>query len=224
MTKVGSKEPSVKSRFIKRVIDCGNRRYAASQASTYCGGLITGLHFKRSIKPIDEEKEKLKTSIDAVEKTADESVIENQEEIEGENIDGNQQTIDVDEDGEEKVDELTYADNESLFFAKLREEARLEEDAATVASTAPEGVSHFESGIPTTYFNRRAVEFNEKLHAERAKRQLLEGQIEKMRAELSGQKKQIEMQGQGEEDLILKMKKIDMRNCLTTGQNYTSHP
>ncbi len=55
----------------------------------------------------------------------------------------------------------------------------------TVATTAVDP-SHFESGIPTTYFNKRAVEFNEKLLAERARRHLLETQIANMKAELSG--------------------------------------
>lgn len=37
-----------RQKYIKRVVDHGNRRYAASQASSFCGGLTTGQHAKNS--------------------------------------------------------------------------------------------------------------------------------------------------------------------------------
>ena len=82
MSKAASNQGSGKSRFTRRIVDCGNRRYAASQASTYCGGLITGLHFKKTIKVPTEDAEKtakntIEVNKDATEKTADETA-ENQ--------------------------------------------------------------------------------------------------------------------------------------------------
>ena len=57
----------------------------------------------------------------------------------------------------------------------MKEEEPDYADQATIASTAGDGATHFESGgIPTTYFNNRAVEFTEKLSLERAKRNFLE--------------------------------------------------
>lgn len=37
-----------RQKYIKRVVDHGNRRYAASQASSLAGGLTTGQHAKNS--------------------------------------------------------------------------------------------------------------------------------------------------------------------------------
>jgi hypothetical protein len=37
-----------RQKYIKRVVDHGNRRYAASQASSLLGGLTTGQHAKNS--------------------------------------------------------------------------------------------------------------------------------------------------------------------------------
>ena len=36
----------MRKKFLKKVVDNGNVRYAASTTSSLCGGLITGLHTK----------------------------------------------------------------------------------------------------------------------------------------------------------------------------------
>ena len=80
-------------------------------------------------------------------------------------------------EGQEPDEVTCYADQESIFFAKMKaeEDDRDYAEQATIASTAGDGATHFESGgIPTTYFNNRAVEFTEKLSLERAKRNFLE--------------------------------------------------
>ena len=46
-------------KHIRKIVDCGNRRYAASQASTFMGGLLMGTHqskFMPVVEPIDTTK------------------------------------------------------------------------------------------------------------------------------------------------------------------------
>ena len=58
-----------------------------------------------------------------------------------------------------------YADDETKFFANLKSlnaNKMAEEDAATVATSAIDALSVY-SGVPTSYFSKKCMEFNTKL-------------------------------------------------------------
>ncbi len=133
--------------------------------------------FMPVVEPIDATKlmlaEKSKETIDADQKSIEEPGEATPEKNASEEAEEAMKTIE-----DQEPDEVTcYADQESVFFAKMKaeEDDRDYAEQATIASTAGDGNTHFESGgIPTTYFNNRAVEFTEKLSLERAKRNYLE--------------------------------------------------
>jgi len=54
----GHIDGTLKQRFLKKVPDQGNPRYAASTTSSMCGGLITGLHTKNGFYCNEGEEKK----------------------------------------------------------------------------------------------------------------------------------------------------------------------
>ena len=61
-----------------------------------------------------------------------------------------------------------YADDEAKFFANLKSlnANNDRDDAATVATSAVDAISVY-SGVPTSYFSKKCMEFNDKLAAEK---------------------------------------------------------
>ena len=81
--------------------------------------------------------------------------------------------------------------------------------------------------MPTTYFSKRAEEFHEQLRAEKRRRMQLENQMAALKEQLNitAQAAQIKQGGDsGADNIENKMKLIEMRNLLQTGENYTTHP
>ena len=125
------------------------------------------------------------------------------------------------DDQEGSADELTiYADDEQKFFAQMR--SMNNDDAMTVATSAVDAISVY-SGVPTSYFSKKCMEFNDKLNAEKTKRAALEQQINNIKDDLITSNKLVNMNLQNP-DHSEKLKLMDQRNCMQTGQNYTTHP
>ena len=82
--------------------------------------------------------------------------------------------------------------------------------------------------MPTTYFSKRAEEFQEQLREERRRRLQLENQMAALKEQLnitSAQAAQVKQdEDAGADNIENKMKLIEMRNLLQTGENYTTHP
>ena len=82
--------------------------------------------------------------------------------------------------------------------------------------------------MPTTYFSKRAEEFHEQLRQEKRRRMQLENQMAALKEQLNITSAQAAQVKQGEDagadNIENKMKLIEMRNLLQTGENYTTHP
>ena len=136
-----------KKKFLKKIADCGNPRYAASKASSFMGGLINGRHtkattfyeadedpsksaggtFPNSPRKLGETKS-VKSLIDgALPVTQSQELLEKGED-EMENPDDRQ------------IDEVTYlGDAESVFFSQVKGLSKeVDADALTVATSAVE--------------------------------------------------------------------------------------
>lgn len=103
-----------------------------------------------------------------------------------------------------------------------------DDDAATVATSAVgQGTT---VSMPTTYFNRRAEEFHEQLRAEKLRRMQLENQMAALKDQLNitqAAAARIKAGDDADEEadnVEGKMRLIEMRNLLQTGENYTTHP
>ena len=103
-----------------------------------------------------------------------------------------------------------------------------DDDAATVATSA---VGHGTTvSMPTTYFNRRAEEFHDMLRAERLRRMQLENQMAALKDQLNitqavaAHIKSGNADDEEAENVEGKMRLVEMRNLLQTGENYTTHP
>ena len=189
-----------RQKYIKRVVDHNNRRYAASQASSMLGGLTTGQHAKNSFYIAGGSKD------DKVfgQRIPCEDIIDpknaTREEIEGQltdiglNKDPDTEAVAQDEldlmktvEGEDanSADEMTcYMDSESVFMQMLKEKTGAPaDDAATVASSAVDAMSVY-SGVPTTYYSKKYEHYNEQLNREKEKRLVIENQINKIKEQM----------------------------------------
>lgn len=76
------------------------------------------------------------------------------------------------DDIEGSGDELEInADDEAKFFSTLKQWTKMNQadngdDAMTVATSAVDALSVY-SGVPTSYFSKKYMEFNDKLQAEK---------------------------------------------------------
>ena len=74
------------------------------------------------------------------------------------------------DDAEGSADELTiYADDEAKFFHNLKsmnKDKNNDFDAMTVATSAVDNLSVY-SGVPTSYFSKKCMEFSDRLQQEK---------------------------------------------------------
>ena len=189
-----------RQKYIKRVVDHGNRRYAASQASSMLGGLTTGQHAKNSFYIAGGTKDdKLFGQRIPAEDIIDPKSA-SREEIEGQlidiglNKDPDTEAVAQDDldlmrtvEGEvaNSADEMTcYMDNESAFMQMLKDKAGASgDDAATVASSVVDAMSVY-SGVPTTYYSKKYEQYNDQLNREKEKRLAIESQINKIKDQM----------------------------------------
>jgi hypothetical protein len=122
---------------------------------------------------------------------------------------------------------MLYDDREGEFFARLRAHgsdpvlAEVSPEAMTVATSAVDGLSKC-SAVPTAFYARKISDYTKRLMREQEIREHLEHKIENLRKQVNANSKLIDMQLNS--DKAEKMAHIDQRNCLQTGQNYTTHP
>jgi len=85
-------------RFTKKVNDVNNKRYQASQASSYCGGLITGFNKNATAQQVPSPTPEMEEE-------------DKQENVEDQEL----------EEGEHSFDEITFTgETESNFFKNMK--------------------------------------------------------------------------------------------------------
>lgn len=211
--------------YVRRmVIDSGNPRYAASKHSTFFGGLTTGQHVRNRFKvPIDLNKPMTRKPLDE-ELFGDEGKRYNTI-----NMESADPPLVVDDTADDRLhaDEMYFDDREGDFFAKMRAHgsdpvlAEVNPEAMTVATSAVDGLSKC-SAIPTAFYARKINDYTQRLMREQEIREHLENKIENLRKQVSANSKLIDMQLNS--DKAEKLALVDQRNCMQTGQNYTTHP
>ena len=124
-----------------------------------------------------------------------------------------------------RPDELLYDDREGEFFARMKggSDGQLDvnPEAMTVATSAVDDLSKC-SAIPTAFYARKISDYTKRLMEEQEMREHLEGKIRRLRRQVNHNTKLIGMQLSS--DKADKMALIDQRNCMQSGQNYTTHP
>lgn len=211
--------------YVRRmVIDSGNPRYAASKHSSFFGGLTTGQHVRNRFKvPVDVHKKITHAVLD--------------EELFGK--EGQQyNTLHQESPGPQlaeaeeeqtilRPDEMLYDDREADFFAKMKAHGSdpqlydADAEAATVATSAVDNLSKC-SAIPTAFYARKISDYTKRLMKEQEMREHLENKIRRLRRQVNHNSKLIGMQLNS--DKAGKMARVDQRNCMQSGQNYTTHP
>lgn len=137
-----------------RFVDCGNRRYAASQVSSFAGGLLNGQHARSTfytITPDEDGKLPSKFTIEGEEPENKEGE-EGEQEGEEEKEIGSDEEAEVEDEGEKDEDGNTIENDDALTVATSAL------DTGTTAS------------MPASYFSKRAEEFHEQLRAEKRRR------------------------------------------------------
>ena len=211
--------------YVRRmVIDSGNPRYAASKHSSFLGGLTTGQHVRNRFKvPVDVHKPITRTPLDE-ELFGDEGKRYNT--IHQESPDA-PLAEDPAEDDRLRPDEMLYDEREGEFFARMKAHgsdpllAEVSPEAMTVATSAVDGLSKC-SAVPTAFYARKISDYTKRLMREQEIREHLENKIKRLRRQVNANSKLIDMQLNS--DKADKMALIDQRNCMQSGQNYTTHP
>ena len=131
-------------------------------------------------------------------------------------------------DGEENAAEANVTIPEQLNLDSLGDE-EAEEDAMTVATSALDTASVAASAVPTSYYSKRTDEIGAQLAQERQRRLRLENQMAALKQQLNiaaqaSKIKQEAMGADGADNIENKMRLIEQRNLLLTGENYTTHP
>ena len=122
---------------------------------------------------------------------------------------------------------MLYDDREGEFFARLRAHgsdpvlAEVSPEAMTVATSAVDGLSKC-SAVPTAFYARKISDYTKRLMKEQELREHLENKIKRLRRQVNHNSKLIGMQLSS--DKQDKMALMDQRNCMQSGQNYTTHP
>lgn len=212
--------------YVRRmVIDSGNPRYAASKHSSFLGGLTTGQHVRNRFKvPVDVHRKIAHAPLD--------------EELFGEEgkhfntiHQGSPETQLAEAQAEQekgilRPDEMLYDDREGEFFARMKAfgsdpAADVNPEAVTVATSAVDELSKC-SAVPTAFYARKISDYTKKLMREQEIREHLESKIRRLRRQVNHNSKLIGMQLSS--DKVDKMARVDQRNCMQSGQNYTTHP
>ena len=125
-----------------------------------------------------------------------------------------------------REDEMFYDDREGEFFAKMKAygsetAGEVSAEAMTVATSAVDNLSKC-SAIPTAFYARKISDYTKKLMREQEIREHLENKIKRLRRQVNHNSKLIGMQLSS--DKVDKMARVDQRNCMQSGQNYTTHP
>ena len=125
-----------------------------------------------------------------------------------------------------RPDELIFDDREDQFFARMKAHSsetptEANAEAMTVATSAVDNLSKC-SAVPTAFYARKISDYTRRLMKEQELRQQLENKIKRLRRQVNHNSKLIGMQLNT--DKMDKMAVIDQRNCLQSGQNYTTHP
>ena len=196
-------------KFGRRIIDCGNPRYAASKASTVAGALLGGKIKKVNLK--DNIKSELEKSFEPKEKERSQSP-RLLEELGSDKKD--QENI-----SQRSIEEITYiGDEEYEFFKNQRSRSPKDEEEATAFTNLMDNLTNFKSGVPTTYVSQKCHELNDKLSKEQLQRQKLEQEISKLRDKLEENSKQLEMCLSNNQ--ASKLMVTDQRNMMQSSQNY----
>lgn len=210
--------------YVRRmVIDSGNPRYAASKHSSFLGGLTTGQHVRNRFKiPVDVHKKITRQPLD-VDLFGEEGKQYNT--IHQESPDPQVAEALAEEEAKNNLgtDEMLYDDREGEFFARMKayDPSEVCPEAMTVATSAVDNLSKC-SAVPTAFYARKISDYTKRLMREQEIREQLENKIRRLRRQVDHNSKLIGMQLSS--DKVDKMAIIDQRNCLQTGQNYTTHP
>ena len=130
---------------------------------------------------------------------------------------------------------MYYDDREGEFFARLKKGGSMDAavydanlEASTVATSAVYPyLEDAGSAVPTVFYAQKINDYSKRLKKEQELRQHLESKIKKLRREVGDKyslDKSKEIDEQLNTDKFIKMAKTDMRNCMQTGKNYTTHP
>lgn len=207
--------------YVRRmVIDSGNPRYAASKHSSFFGGLTTGQHVKNRFKvPVDVHKPITHAAVDEELFGAEGKQYNtlHQESPEP----GLAERLAEEEKNILRPDEMLYDDGDVFARIKGGSDGDVNPEAMTVATSAVDDLSKC-SAIPTAFYARKISDYTKRLMHEQEMREHLEGKIRRLRRQVNHNSKLIGMQLSS--DKADKMALIDQRNCMQSGQNYTTHP